>query len=130
MGCPVAEATEGDWAAQPFERGLMYWRAATRIIFVLLDDGRYYSYPDGWQEGMSSLSCEAIAPSGLQQPVRGFGLVWCREEGVRDAIGWATEGERGLRILHQPFPGGWLMWDYQGPVRVLQSDGHWRDIVP
>ena len=36
-----------------------------------------------------------MPPAGLYQPVRGFGLVWREETGVRDRLGWALGEEAG-----------------------------------
>jgi len=36
-----------------------------------------------------------VPPVGLYQPVRGFGLVWREEPGVRDRLGWAVDREVG-----------------------------------
>lgn len=126
LGCPYGEAQETAWAVQPFEGGHMYWRGAGEgAIFVLLDDGTLLTFGDTWREDMPSISCEATPPAGRLQPVRGFGLLWCREPRLRQALGWALELEAGFPGLYQPYAQGALFRDAQGAVYALFSDGRW-----
>ena len=130
MGCPYGEAEEGDWGLELFERGRMCRREATGTVFLIFDDGEYLTYHDAWQEGMPALACDADPPSGLLQPVRGFGLIWCREAGVREKAGWALDVEQRHRAVYQTFAhGALLLVRPQGPVYALQSDGNWRALV-
>ena len=80
-------------AEQPFERGRMFWRSDEEVIYVLLSDGAYVERGDAWV-GPAEYACVADAPSGLLQPKRGFGLVWCSAGGLRDDVGWALEEEK------------------------------------
>jgi hypothetical protein len=108
----------------------MLWRGPTSTIHVLRADGTYASYDDRWREGMPSETCEADPPAGLIQPIRGFGMVWCLQEGVPDALGWATESERALSVTHQRFAQGDLIRDGEGRVVVLWDNGTWQDLAP
>lgn len=130
LGCATAEAQEEQWGAEAFEHGVMLWREADRMIYILADDGAYSSVADEWQETMPERSCDLDEPEGLDQPKRGFGLVWCRDGDVRDQLGFATQGEYSTQGLYQSFERGVLFWQYEGPVRVLYSDGTWRDLGP
>ena len=130
LGCAYGEAEEGDWVVQLFERGRMYRRDATGTIFALFDDAGYLTFRDVWQEGMPSRDCDADPPSGLLQPVCGFGMVWCREAGVRDKVGWALDLEQRFRAVYQVFARGALLVQPQGPIYVLHSDRHWQALVP
>ena len=130
LGCAYGGAEEGDWATQPFEHGRMYWRGTTGTILALFEDGSYLTAHDDWREGMPSPSCQANSPAGLRQPIRGFGLVWCREGGIRKTFGWATEQERGFRGAYQIFAHGALLLEPEGTTLLLQSDGHWRLLPP
>ena len=129
-GCPLDDGYVGFWAVQLFERGRMFWQESGGTIYVLLDDGRLAILQDEWQEGMPDYTCQADAPPDRHLPVRGFGLVWCREEKVREALGWATGPERGFQALYQPFEHGPLMRDETGVVWSLRSDGSWGVVGP
>ena len=130
LGCAQAAELGGDWAIQPFERGRMYWRGFDRTILALLDDGRYFAFADEWQDSMPTESCAIGAPTGLWQPIRGFGLVWCRETAVREALGWASEPERALAGAYQPFARGDLLLEPEGRVATLRPDGVWERLSP
>jgi YVTN family beta-propeller protein len=110
LGCALGELRSGSMAEQDFERGFMVWRGEDRRVFVFYDDGVWRSTRDDWQEGMPELGCEATAPSGLQQPKRGFGLVWCTNAGVRAGLGWAVNEEKGYTNEWQTFDNGEMMF--------------------
>ena len=136
LGCAYAPAEEGDWAVQPFERGLLYWRGSSRTLYALFEGedgipgrGVYRPFHDEWQEGMPAKSCAVHPPAGLYQPIRGFGLLWCRESIVGQMLGWATAPERGVRILHQSFEGGLLVREPDGAIRLLRSEGTWETLI-
>jgi hypothetical protein len=40
-------------------------------------------------------------PPRLYQPVRGFGLLWREEPGVRERLGWAVDREEGYQTALQ-----------------------------
>ncbi len=107
--CPLYEPSD-TWAAeQPFENGRMVWleeiRGETfvtqRQILVLYDDGKYEQYQDTWMEGQPESDPSITPPSGLYQPVRGFGKVWRETTSVRDKLGWATVPEQGFDTFWQ-----------------------------
>ena len=108
----------------------MFWQEAMHTLYLLLADGRWLASPDQWQEGMPDYTCQLQAPAGLQQPVRGFGLLWCREQAIREALGWARTPERGLQALHQPFERGILLRDDGGLIWALHSTGSWQVFGP
>jgi hypothetical protein len=129
LGCPSGEAQETAWAVQAFEGGQMYWRGAGEgTIYALLEDGALLTFGDVWREGMPPLSCEVTPPTGRLQPVRGFGLLWCREPRLRQALGWALVPEAGFQGPYQPYAQGALFRDAQGAVYALFSDGRWRRV--
>ncbi|MBK9054046.1 MAG: hypothetical protein IPL78_24965 [Chloroflexi bacterium] len=83
-------------AEQHFEHGLMLWVEGEDTIYVLFDDGnspRWSSYQDEWDPGDPDDDPTIIPPPGYYQPVRGFGLVWREQMGVRDRLGWAVDLE-------------------------------------
>jgi hypothetical protein len=97
-GAFSASAISTDAAQQTFERGVMIWVGAERRIYVLYDDQAspaWAAYPDNFNDGQQESDPSLTPPTGLMQPVRGFGLIWRSEAGVRDRLGWATLPEVG-----------------------------------
>ncbi len=85
-------------AAEYFEHGFMLWLPAGSLsgyplIHVFYDGGAWQWFGDTWQDGVPESDPALTPPNGLFQPVRGFGLVWRNESGVRDQLGWATGRE-------------------------------------
>jgi len=89
-------------AAQHFERGLLLWLQASGEerpfdeVYALYDDTalpRWQTMVDNWESGMPETDPEIVPPSGLFQPVRGFGKIWRERSGVRERLGWATDEE-------------------------------------
>jgi hypothetical protein len=102
--CPIGPAIITDGAEQHFERGTMLWVSAEDRIYVLFDDGqlpRWSAYSDEWDEGEPPKDEGIEPPPGLQQPVRGFGLIWREESTVRERLGWAVDAERGYETALQ-----------------------------
>ena len=128
LRCPLQELQSSVVAEQAFEHGSMLWRQADRSIWVFFNDGQWRSFADGWQEGAPDTSCEVTPPAGLQQPKRGFGLVWCKEPGVKEGLGWATGDEVSSSADWQPFEGGQIMASTaRSLVLALFSDGHFAE---
>ncbi len=128
LGCPYTPAEEEPWGAQRFERGVMLWRGTYRTIYIGRADGSFIVTPDEWGEDTPEYFCHIEAPEGLRQPKRGFGLVWCRSEMERDALGFAIEEEYPVTGLTQQFEGGLLFGEADRPVRAFYSDGTWTDL--
>ncbi len=105
IGCPTTGGTTTNLVTQPFERGQMYWRD-TRQIFALASGGQFWQTADTWQEGMPADDPAFAAPSGVIQPVRGFGLVWRSNQTIRDALGWGTLPEAPYSAMWQDFERG------------------------
>ena len=127
LGCPLAEAAVTGAAFQPFERGLMFWRADRRDIDVLHTDGWWAGYDDTWDESQPVDDPSLTPPEGLLQPVRGFGKVWRTSlRGTQADVGWALEPERGYDMLAQPFGGGEMFVGAEGEVFILYVGGTWE----
>jgi len=115
VGCPEDEEKVIWCAWQEFQNGYMLWRIDTRKIYVLslegADGGSWQEYDDPWVEGKypTDIDPDIIPPPGLEQPKRGFGLVW-REQlgGPKSDIGWALMEEEGLCAVVQPFEKGFM----------------------
>jgi hypothetical protein len=130
LGCPIAEATATGAAWQPFERGLMFWRADRRTIDVLHTDGRWVRYEDTWDESQPADDPSLVPPAGLWQPVRGFGKVWREQLGGPQAeVGWGLGPEQGYEMLAQSFGGGQMFLEAMGEVFVLYADGTWERVA-
>ena len=96
--CPSGPPTFTDGAEQHFEHGLMLWIEAEDRLYVLFDDGMqpaWKALQDKWDETMPESDPSIAPPRGLYQPVRGFGLVWREETGIRERLGWAVDNEVG-----------------------------------
>jgi hypothetical protein len=110
--CPAGPPFVTDGAEQHFERGIMLWVRAEDRIYVLFDDGQYAgwsAYVDEWDEGEPSMDPDLQPPPDLQQPVRGFGLIWREKTSVRERLGWAIDAEQGYetalqRTSHYRYP--------------------------
>jgi len=107
--CPRYQPT-ATWAAeQPFEHGRMIWLEEIQgadftlqgIIVVIYDDGQYAWYEDTWSEGMLESDPSITPPTGLLQPIRGFGKLWRENSDVQNQLGWATAQEQGFDTLWQ-----------------------------
>ena len=103
-------------AEQPFEQGRMLWREEDGSLLVFNKDGTWNGYVDLWHDGLAEYSCEGSPPGNLQQPKRGFGLVWCKEEAVGGELGWATDEEQGMAHTWQLFEYGQMISGGTRPV--------------
>jgi hypothetical protein len=101
-------------ATQPFERGSMLWvhspasgHGWIRVFFSdqTRDAMIWELYEDTWREGEPA-SGGMTVPSGLYEPIRGFGKLWRTNAHVRDTLGWATAPEQGDQGTEQYFRGG------------------------
>lgn len=134
LGCPVESEKGVQFAVQQFEHGAMYYRDDMKRIYVLFDDGSGKDLQDNWVQGSPQDSCSAITVAkGLIKPIRGFGKVWCDEEGVRSKIGGATSGEIGLYSASvQQFELGLVFGPSNSAqvrvnqIFVLLNDGRWE----
>jgi len=129
LGCPRSPGVQTAGAWEPFERGQMLWRKDVLRVMVLEDNGRWAVYEDNWHEGDAAWDASLNAPAELFQPVRGFGLVWREQPGVRDALGWATQPEVSFDASVQSFERALLIADPgSGRLWALFSDGVWETL--
>jgi len=102
--CPWP-AVHSAGAEQHFERGTMIWIEEEDRIYVLYGDDQYSPrwqiYTDAWDEGDPERDPTLAPPPGLQQPVRGFGLIWRQYPDVRLRLGWAVDQETGFTTAVQ-----------------------------
>jgi hypothetical protein len=119
LGLPnSAESTE-QGVIQPFERGIMIYRASDQTITVVSRDasaglqiGNWRGFKDTWAEGQEPGGGAAPVP-GLFFPQRGFGKVWRDNPEVQQMLGYAlTDNESVKQLVFQGFAGG-IMIDVQ-----------------
>ncbi len=94
--CPAEPPQITLQAEQTFERGRMIWVETQDRIYVVFEDGAspaWAQYPDNFSDGDPERDDSLVPPEGLQQPIRGFGLVWRTNPRVQDRLGWATTPE-------------------------------------
>ena len=105
LGCPVGDPppTQSLQAAyQPFEGGAMIWLAGSPAsIYVLYDDNTFRRFADTFNSATDPDSGGETPPSGLIEPVRGFGKVWRNNSNVRSRLGWATMAEEAATATVQ-----------------------------
>jgi hypothetical protein len=106
IGCLQAGVTTVNSAMQSFERGTMLWLDGP--IYVLYADGRYQQYSDTFDPNVDPERGGETPPSGLVEPIRGFGKVWRVNPDVRNGLGWGTTSESGGTAVIQRFDRGWM----------------------
>jgi hypothetical protein len=133
LGCALGMTQFVSGGAQVFQGGTMYFVAfPPSTIFSLTADGRFRRFADTWVEGVDPNSGGEIPPTGLIEPIRGFGKVWRLNPDVRAALGWATTGELGGVITLQAFERGRAFYlPERGETIVLIDNpdgqsGQWR----
>lgn len=139
LGCPVgappvtASLTS---ASQRFERGAMAWINDTPgVIYILYQDGTFQRINDTYDPTNDPVSSGANPPTGLQEPVRGFGKVWRTVGGVRDQLGWATGSEAGGTAVVQDFARGRMLYlPSRGDILVIKygsspAQGTWQALA-
>jgi len=130
FGCALEPAVLGAWAYQPTERGMMFWSEGRDSILMLANDGRWTEVLDDWDESEPELSCEATPPEGLIQPKRGFGLAWCSQPAMRDALGFALVIEESTDARMQQVESGYLLYHVaRGTAYLLRPDGTWAGLA-
>lgn len=118
LGCPVGIGGVEQMAAQPFERGTLYWRPNGQI-YALANSGQLWQVTDTWHEGLPPDDPAFSAPAGLVQPIRGFGLVWRTNTAIRDALGWGTQSEALISGFWQDFERGAVLQGLHGQVVAI-----------
>lgn len=118
-------------AEQPFQRGRMFWLEPIDQVWVMVETepgvGIWETYEDLFEEGEPELDESLIAPTGLFQPVRGFGLIWRTGDDLRTNMGWATDLEVGFVTNYEYVPGEGATADTVVPgYHFLQNQyGEW-----
>ncbi len=111
LECPSGPPVHSAAAQQIFERGRMIWLESQDKVYVLFGDGlpnpsgappdEFLAFDDTWQPGEPESDPTIVPPSGLYQPLRGFGKVWRNWPEVRDGLGWALASEQAFDGVYQ-----------------------------
>ncbi|NLE76349.1 MAG: hypothetical protein GX605_06305 [Chloroflexi bacterium] len=126
LGLATAQQTVTWMAEEPFQTGHMLWRQDTRAIYVLKHDGTWKAYDENWESWRDREKWGYVPPSGLFEPVRGFGKVWMNYlSGPSGPLGWAKSPERGFWGVAQPFVRGLMLWNDNRTIFVLYNNGTW-----
>ena len=121
LGCATAPQ-QIVWAAwEPFERGYLLWRKDTDAAYAFygLNGGRWFRINQTWDGG--AIPDRGAPPPGLQAPERGFGYVWAASDEIFQALGWATDKEKGFCAAVQTFEQGFILQSEAVPS--CTSDG-------
>jgi serine/threonine-protein kinase len=106
------------WVSSPDSNGNIYAFDRT--------NGTVRVFPDTWQNGVDPERGGDSPPDGLIEPIRGFGKVWHEQAGVRDTLGWATNGEQGAEATLLAFETGQLLALPQtNEIIAVGNDGNW-----
>ena len=104
-------------------------------IYVLRADGTFVRFDDTFDSSVDPESGGLAPPSGLIEPIRGFGKIWRDNHFVRDSLGWAKAIESGSVATVQEFATGRMMFiPTQGEILILihndggPTAGTWRAV--
>lgn len=135
VGCALGtppNPTQLSGAVQTFERGTMLWlgESSGGVIYVLYDDGRLARYNDTFNESADPERGNLSPPSGLQEPIRGFGKLWRDNPDIQNALGWAVADETPYSVSVQGFTLGRMVHvGGRGVVYVLAlPSGRWQSV--
>jgi hypothetical protein len=133
IGCPTGMPLLVNSASQNYEHGVMFWlQGPPPVIYALLGSGRFQRYDDTYNSNTDPFSGGENPPSGLKEPVRGFGKVWRSNPDVRGGLGWATSDEGGSKSPIQLFDRGQMVYlPQRGEIIIMVFDpggvtGTWR----
>jgi len=131
LGCSQGGTLNYGAAVQRFERGLMIYVATTpAVIYVVYNNGRWSQFADTFVEGVDPVSGGEMAPSGLFEPIRGFGKVWRGNADVRGGLGWASTTESGTTATVMYFDRGQMIaLPLYGQVAALGTTGESQVLV-
>ncbi len=114
---------------QLFEHGLMFWREDNAVIYVMVDDGRFWeleapeygAYPESPLQFQWDRFPKPTAQSG-------FGRVWWNYLDIRYGLGEAVTSEiNAYQPIHQFMPGVVLFTLPDGRV-IFSNQTNWMQI--
>ncbi len=113
----VGAAVKTQAAFQTYEHGFMIWLADSGDIWVFINAGSRSPWLHFRQSDYAGFSDNTLsAPSGLVQPINGFGRVWGHVRGVsqtylKNELGWATASEVSYTAT----------WQFYGAASVMNT---------
>jgi hypothetical protein len=135
--CPVREAEQTVVIEQPFERGRMFYIESEDRVYVLFNDGntpRWASYDDLYNPDIhperDDAFDQAIAGTGLVQPVARLGYLWRGLDTVRARLGSGLAPEQRYDGLRQTAPSRDPNFAGREDVFVAASDGTVLQLLP
>lgn len=128
IGCPLGSLLSYAAAVQTFERGMMiYVGSSPSAIYVLYNTDIYTRFADTWTDGIDPVSGGETPPTGLYEPIRGFGKVWRNDTAVRNGLGWATQPETGTNVTLMLFQNGQMIaLPTLGQIAIMTTAGTYR----
>jgi hypothetical protein len=122
-------------AEQKFQGGSMVWIENFDAIYVFYNNGRYSRFADTFDGSIDPISDPNIVPpdQSFFQPTYGFGKVWRIQTGVRDALGWATDGPKGEFTGFAPSiqfaeDGTAFIRSFYNIIWQINSNGSWNQL--
>ena len=139
IGCPIgAPPTTASFpgASQMFQGGSMIWvDEATNMIYAFYSTGTFHRFDDTFDPAIDPESGGETPPTGLLEPVRGFGKVWRTFELARTSLGWALADESSISVVAQDFTQGRMLYiEARSEILVLTYQGNptvglWRSVA-
>ena len=137
MGCALAVATNelvgiNEFGEGPDYNRFMLWFSAESAITVLQPDRTWQSFADTWQEGTDAeIMCNPLGGPETSPPLprRGFGKLWCSDQGIQGTMGQIEREERLCQhAVTQEFEMGRILACFEdATIRYfrLLDDGMW-----
>lgn len=98
-------------AEQDFQNGKMFWLQPIDQIWIATTNSEgqqvWVNQDDSFEDGMIENDPTLTPPAtGLQQPIRGFGMLWRNNPDLQSMLGWATGDEFGYTTNYEYHWGG------------------------
>ena len=139
MGCALDIATFNPIGINEFGPGpeydrFMLWFSDETQIYVLYPDNKWETFPDTWEEGEATFSCNPLGGEEDSPPLprRGFGKLWCSDPNLQDVMGTVEREERLCQhaVLQQFETGRLLACFEDASIRYFRLlDNHTWDLV-
>lgn len=140
MGCALGPAIFDPVAINEFGNGpdfdrFMLWFSHELQIYVLRPDKSWQVHADTWAEDQPTFTCNPLGGEATSPPLprRGFGKLWCEEEGLQEVMGTVAKEERLCQhTVLQPFQQGRLLACYEdATIRYfrIMDDGTWDQVL-
>ncbi|MEZ4620526.1 MAG: hypothetical protein R2867_34150 [Caldilineaceae bacterium] len=140
LGCALGEASFDPVAINEFGPGpeydrFMLWFSSENRIYVLQPNQTWQAYLDTWTEEQETFTCNPLEGEAASPPLprRGFGKIWCTEEGLQSIMGLVEREERLCQhTVTQRFVAGRLIACYEdATIRFfrIMDNGSWAQML-